>query len=134
MQKVVIDGTAHHKCNVFATWNHSFSPAYALGIGVYGRMSSTRFYQINGNGKGYQLWRINTTHDIGHSKHTTWRVEAGVDNIFDYCDRTPHGLHLGTTTAGRTIYASLTVRFNQGKKLKNTYKSNLNQTYKNEED
>ncbi len=134
MQKVVIDGTAHHKGNVFATWNHSFSPAYALGIGVYGRMSSTRFYQINGNGKGYQLWRINTTHDIGHSKHTTWRVEAGVDNIFDYCDRSPHGLHLGTTTAGRTIYASLTVRFNQGKKLKNTYKSNLNQTYKNEED
>ena len=134
MQKVIIDGTAHHKGNVFATWNHAFSDAYALGIGLYGRMSSTRFYQINGNGKGYQLWRLNTTHDLGKGRHTSWRIEAGIDNIFNYCDRTPHGLHLGTTSAGRTVYASFTVRFNQGKKLKNNYKSNLNQTYKNEED
>ena len=134
MQKVIIDGTAHHKGNVFATWNHAFSDAYALGIGLYGRMSSTRFYQINGNGKGYQLWRLTTTHDLGKGRHTSWRIEAGIDNIFNYCDRTPHGLHLGTTSAGRTVYASFTVRFNQGKKLKNNYKSNLNQTYKNEED
>ena len=134
MQKVIIDGTAHHKGNVFATWNHAFSDAYALGIGLYGRMSSTRFYQINGNGKGYQLWRLTTTHDLGKGRHTSWRIEAGIDNIFNYCDRTPHGLHLGTTSAGRTVYASFTVRFNQGKKLKNNYKSNLNQKYKNEED
>ena len=134
MRHVVIDGTAHHKGNLYATWNHQFSDAYKLGIGLYGRMSSTRFYQINGNGKGYQLWRLNTTHDIGRSKHTSYRVEAGIDNIFNYCDRTPHGLHLGTTTPGRTVYVSLSIRFSEGKKLKNNYKSNLNQTYKNEED
>ena len=122
MQRVVIDGMAHHKANVYATWSRDFTPRYQLGIGVYGRLSSKRYYQIDGDGSGYQLWRLTTSHQLGSS----CRLEAGVDNIFNYCDRTPHGLHLGTTTPGRTVYASLTVRFNQGRKLTNKYKSNLN--------
>ena len=56
MHTVIIDGMAHHRANAFATWNHDFK-TYRLGIGLYGRMSSKRYYQINGNGKGYQLWR-----------------------------------------------------------------------------
>ena len=130
MQRVVIDGMAHHKANVYATWNHDFSRCYQLGIGLYGRMSSKRYYQIDGNGKGYQLWRLSTSHQFGKN----YRVEAGIDNILNYCDRTPHGLHLGITTPGRTVYASLTVRFNQGKKLSNHYKSNLNSQQNNEQD
>ncbi len=123
MQEVTIDGMAHHKANWYVTWNHDFSKLYHLGIGLYGRMSSKRYYQIDGNGKGYQIWRLSTTHQFGKNL----RLEAGIDNIFNYVDRTPHGLHLGTTTPGTTVYASLTVRFNKGKKLNNKYKYNLNQ-------
>ena len=119
---VTIDGMAHHKASVYATWNHQFSKSYQLGVGLYGRMSSKRYYQIDGDGKGYQLWRVSTNHQIGK----LWRIDAGVDNIFNFVDRTPHGLHLGTTSPGRTVYASLTVRFNQGKKISNKYKSNFN--------
>ena len=126
MRKVTIDGTAHHKGNLFATWGHRFNSNYQLGVGLYGRMSSTRYYQDDGNGKGYHTWRISTTHDLGHSRTMSYRIEAGVDNIFNYCDRTPHGLHLGTTTPGTTVYASFTIRFNQGKKLNNKYKFNSN--------
>ncbi len=122
MQRVTIDGMAHHKGNVYATWKHDFSKNYQFGCGVYGRLSTKRYYQIDGDGKGYNLWRLTTSHQFGKSL----RVEAGVDNLFNYVDRTPHGLHLGTTTPGRTFYASLTVRFNQGKKLTNQYKSNFN--------
>ena len=122
IQPVTIDGMAHHKASVYATWNHQFSKGYQLGIGLYGRMSSKRYYQIDGDGKGYQLWRVSTNHQIGK----LWRIDAGVDNIFNFVDRTPHGLHLGTTSPGRTVYASLTVRFNQGKKISNKYKSNFN--------
>ena len=129
MRKVTIDGMAHHKANCYVTWNHDFSSRYQLGAGLYGRMSTKRYYQIDGNGKGYQLWRFSTTHQLG--KHC--RIEAGVDNIFNYVDRTPHGLHLGTTTPGRTVYASLTLRWNKGKKLTNKYKSNFN-TRENEQD
>ena len=134
MQDVVIDGMAHHKGNWFATWNHRFTPAYQMGIGLYGRFSTKRYYQLNGNGKGYHTWRLSTTHDLGRSRRMAWRIEAGVDNILNYCDRTPHGLHLGTTTPGRTVYASLSMRFNQGKKLTNNYKSNLNYKQNDEQD
>ena len=123
MQEVTIDGMAHHKANWYVTWNHDFSKLYHLGIGIYGRMSSKRYYQIDGNGKGYQIWRLATTHQFGKNL----RLEAGIDNIFNYIDKTPHGLHLGTTTPGTTVYASLTFRFNKGKKLNNKYKYNLNQ-------
>ena len=124
---VVIDGTAHHKGSWFATWNHDFSKRYHAGVGLYGRMSSTRYYQINGNGKGYQIWRLTTSHELPLSKKLLLRAEAGVDNIFNYADRTYHGLHLGTTTPGRTVYAKLTVSFTHGKKLKftNNKKSNF---------
>lgn len=135
MQKVTIDGMAHHKGNVFAMWGHRFSNDYRLGVGVYGRMSSKRYYQVDGNGKGYQLWRVTTTHDLGHSKTCDYRLELGVDNIFDYVDRTPHGLHLGTTTPGRTVYATFSIKFHKGKKISNKFKSNNYQKQNtNEED
>ncbi len=126
LDDVIIDGMAHHRGNAFVTWNHRFGKAYALGIGLYGNMSSKRYYQINGDGKGYQLWRLSTTHDLGNSRWLAWRLEAGLDNILNYADRTDHGLHLGTTTPGTTVYATLTVRFRHGKNLKNNYKSNFN--------
>ena len=133
LKDVIIDGTAHHKGSWFATWNHDVSKKYRLGVGLYGRMSSKRYYQIDGDGKGYQLWRIATSHEFPVSKKWLFRVEAGVDNIFNYVDDTPHGLHLGTTNPGRTIYGTLTIRFSQGKKLrftnnKSNFKTNDNET------
>ena len=129
MRQVIIDGTAHHKGNCFVTWNHRFSPDYRLSAGLYGRMSSTRYYQDDGNGKGYQIWRVSTGHDLGHSSRSAWRIEAGVDNIFNYVDRTPHGLHLGTTTPGTTFYVGLTVRFNQGRKVRDKFNETINNNY-----
>ena len=132
---VTIDGMAHHKANLFATWTHTFSPAYRLGVGLYGRLSSKRYYQVDGDGKGYQTWRLTTTHDLGRSRLFDYRLEAGIDNILNYCDRTPHGLHLGTTTPGRTVYATLTVRLKKGKRIKfNNTKFNSNKQQQNEED
>jgi len=122
MHEVTIDGMAHHKANVYATWNLGNK----WGAGIYGRMSSKRYYQIDGDGKGYQLWRVTGHYSFHLLPSTLIKIDAGIDNIFNYCDRTPHGLHLGTTTPGRTVYASLTVHFNEGKKLTNKYKSNLN--------
>ena len=131
---VVIDGMAHHKGSWFATWNHDFSSVYHMGVGLYGRMSNKRYYQINGDGKGYQIWRLSTNHEFPVSKKWLFRLEAGIDNIFNYVDRTYHGLHLGTTTPGRTIYGTLTIRFAQGKKLKFTNNKSNFKTSNNEED
>ncbi len=134
LHQVTIDGTARYKASWHATWNHRFSPGYKLGLGLYGRSSSTRYYQINGNGKGYQLWRLTTTHDLGHARLMTYRIEAGVDNIFNYVDTTPHGLHLGTTTPGRTVYATLTLQLHQGKKNMISHNTKSNFKEQNNED
>ena len=121
-----------------------FQPS-SWGVGLYGRCSSKRYYQINGDGKGCQIWRLTAHYDFkvtttlprreGQGEGLLFGVEAGVDTIFNYCDRTYHGLHLGTTTPGRTVYGTLTVRLSKGKKLKfsNTNISNSKQN-NNEED
>ena len=136
LERVVIDGMAYHKGNVYATWEHRFSPSYALGLGLYGRMSSRRYYQIDGDGKPFQIWRLTTTHNLGNSRTMSYRLEAGIDNIFNYVDRTPHGLHLGTTTPGTTVYATLTIRFKSSKNIKfsNNLKFNSKKQQSDEED
>ncbi len=138
LRSLTIDGTAHHKGNLFATWNHRFAKKYKLGAGLYARASSTRHYEDHGNGKAFQIWRLSTTHELGSSEKTTYRIEAGVDNIFNYVDRTPHMRHLGTTTPGTTVYASVIIRFHKGAKTDNkSHKNQLKSTFKqnqNEED
>lgn len=134
MDRITINGTAHHKGSLYATWNHRFSRDYRMGVGLYGRASTTRYYQKRGDGKGYQLWRLSTTHDLGHGKDLTWRAEAGIDNIFNFVDDTPHGRHFGTNTPGTTVYASLIVHFNHGKKIKYSQNYSSLKTNRNEED
>ena len=118
LSEVTIDGMAHHKGNLYGTWQHRYNDAYRMGIGLYGRASSTRYYQNNGNGKPYQIWKLTTTHDLGRGKDgMTWRLEAGIDNILDYKETTPHGLHYGTTSPGRTFYCTLSLKFSKGRKM-----------------
>lgn len=119
MEEVTIDGMAHHKGNWYVTWGRQLRSLYRLDVGVYGRMSTKRYYQVDGDGKGYQLWKLATTHTFTpKTSALRYTVEAGVDNVLNYVDRTPHGLHLGTTTAGRTVYVSLNVQFQKGKTLR----------------
>ena len=117
MKRVIIDGMAHHRGTIGLDWSRELLPdRYHLGVGLYGRMQSTRYYQDDGNGKPYNLWRINTRHDLTLSNSWRLAIDAGVDNIFDYYETTYHGLHYGTYTPGRTFYLSCTINF--GKELR----------------
>ena len=134
MNTVTIDGMAHHKWNASAMYSHVFSPKYALGVSLTGRGSSKRYYQNNGDGKAFQIWRVNTTHDLGPQDcMLAYRVEVGVDNIFNYVDRTMHPYHLGTNTSGTTVYGTLSIKFNYGKRVKKHIYSSK-QTSNNEDD
>ena len=131
---VVIDGTAHHKWNVSAMYSHTFSPDYALGVSLSGRGSSTRYYENNGNGKAFQIWLLNNTHDLGkQDRMLAYRIELGVDNIFNFVDRTMRPYHLGNNTSGTTAYSTFSIRFNYGKRVKQHIYSSK-QTINNEED
>lgn len=134
LEEVKIDGMAHHKWNAFVTWNHRFSTLYKLGINLSTRGSSKRYYQNNGDGKHFQIWRINTTHDFGRQERpVTYRLELGVDNLLNYRDTTMHPYHLGTTTAGTTVFAAFSIKFKQGKLVKNKTITSKN-SQENEED
>ena len=133
-ETVVIDGTAHHKWSASAIYSHTFCPTYKLGISLTARGSSKRYYQNNGDGKAFHIWRLNTTHDLGkQDKLFAFKVDAGIDNIFNYVDRTMRPYHLGNNTSGTTLYASLSVRFNYGKRVKHNNLSTKS-NYNNEED
>ena len=132
MNTVVIDGTAHHKWNVSAMFSHTFNNNYALGISLSGRGSSKRYYENNGDGKAFQIWRINTTHDIGkQNKMLAYRLEFGIDNIFNYVDRTMRPYHLGNNTSGTTVYGTFSIKFNYGKRVK---QHNLSTKQKNNDE
>jgi outer membrane receptor for ferrienterochelin and colicins len=134
MTTVVIDGMAHHKWSVSAIYSHTFSPTYKLGISLTARGSSKRFYQNNGDGKAFQIWRLNTTHDLGKAgKRLAYRVELGIDNIFNYVDRTMRPYHLGNNTSGTTVYATFSIKFNDGKRIKQNILSTKS-NYNNEDD
>jgi len=133
LKEVVIDGMAHHKWSASALYSHKFTSQYKLGLNLSARGSSERYYQNNGNAKPFTLCRLNTTHDFGkEGKKLAYRVEAGVDNIFNYVDRTMHPYHLGSKSSGTTVFASFNIRFNQGKKLK-SYKSKVIKNSENED-
>ena len=131
---VVIDGTAHHKWSASAMYSRTFTPCYKLGVSLSTRGSSKRYYENNGDGKAFQIWRINTSHDLGKAgRMLAYRVELGVDNIFDYVDRTMHPYHLGNNTSGTTVYGTFTIKFNYGKSVKNNIYS-PKQNSNNDED
>ena len=132
MNTVVIDGTAHHKWNVSAMFSHTFNNNYALGISLSGRGSSKRYYENNGDGKAFQIWRINTTQDLGKTnKMLAYRLEFGIDNIFNYVDRTMRPYHLGNNTSGTTVYGTFSIKFNYGKRVK---QHNLSTKQKNNDE
>jgi outer membrane receptor for ferrienterochelin and colicins len=116
-------------------YSHALSPVYKLGVSLSTRGSSKRYYQNNGDGKGYQIWRISTTHDFpfkaSRFKIQSVRLEFGVDNIFNYVDRTMHPYHLGTNTSGTTVYGTFSIKFSGGKRVK---QNNILSTKQNNND
>ena len=135
MKTVVIDGMAHHKWNASVMYNHAFSNIYKLGVNLSTRGSSKRYYENNGDGRAYQLWRINTTHDfqVSSFKIASFRLEAGIDNIFNYVDRTMRPYHLGNNTSGTTVYGKVVVKLNYGKSVKQHILSTKQKNYYEED-
>lgn len=115
MKYVPINGSSKHNATWKANWGHSWK-LYQLDVSIYGKYQSTRYYLTDGNGDGYQTWRINTSHSVLNTKKWKLNINAGIDNIFNYVDRTPFGWNHGSTTPGRTYYASVTVKFQNNSK------------------
>lgn len=110
MKYIPIDATSQHNATLNASWHHTWS-RYRLGLAVYGRYQSVRRYVEDNDADAFQTWRINTAHTLLDMKKWTLTLNLGVDNLFNYVDRTPFGRNRATTTPGRTIYASALIKF-----------------------
>lgn len=110
-----INGTSFHNANWKVAWHRDWK-RYRLDVSLFGRYSSTRYYITDGNASPFQLWRLDTSHQL--LRNDKWRLVAhvGIDNLFDYVDRTPFGRHRATTSPGRTVYASLILKFQNNAK------------------
>ncbi len=105
-----LEGAARHHTNVHLDWARHWGK-YRLGIGLFGRIQSERYYD-DGNSPEYSLWRLSTTHRFAHFRHIVLDGTLGVDNIFDYVDDRPMGVNYATVTPGRTVFAQIAIRFN----------------------
>lgn len=107
-----INGTSDHKAKCRVAWSYSKN-RYKLNIDLFGEYQSDKHYMYDGDGAAFQLWRLNTRHKLVDREHCSMDLNVGVDNIFDYVDTTPFGFHRGTNSPGRTLYGSLSVKFNK---------------------
>lgn len=110
MKYIPIDATSQHNATLNITWQHSWK-SYKAGFGIYGRYQSIRHYVEDNNADAFQTWRINTSHTISAIKKCILTVNVGVDNIFNYIDRTPFGRNRATSTPGRNFYASVSIKY-----------------------
>jgi len=116
MKYVYINGTSRHNANIRLSWTKSWMK-YRLGLNLNGRYQSKRYYTTDGNTDAYQLWRLNTSHSLLNTKKLKLDMNVGVDNLFNYIDRTPFGHNRGTTSLGRNFYVSVAIKFqNQERK------------------
>lgn len=110
MKYIYINGTSRHNLSFRVSWNKGWEN-YKLGILLNGRYQSKRYYSSDGNAKGYQLWRLNTSHTFLNKKKWKMEMQVGIDNLFNYVDKTPFGHNRGTTSPGRNVYASVILKF-----------------------
>ncbi|WP_236264171.1 TonB-dependent receptor [Dysgonomonas sp. Marseille-P4677] len=110
MQYVYINGTSRHNATFKVSWSNSWK-RYQLGLNLNGRYQSKKYFTSDGDADGFQIWRLNTSHSLLDKKKIKLNMNVGIDNIFDYVDRTPFGHNRGTTSPGRNYYASVTIKF-----------------------
>ena len=115
MRYLPIDGTAYHNATWKAEWKRIWKN-YRLAISLFGRYQSQRHYIQDGDAKPHQIWRLNTCHSLMGCKRWKVDVHLGIDNLFDYVDRTPFGYHRSTSSPGRTFYVSCVLKYQNNRK------------------
>lgn len=106
-----LERSVMHSGSANANWQHSWK-WYTLAVNVNGRYQGTRWSETYDSSPAFQLWDLGTRHTF-HLKAFTLEPGIGVENIFNYTDSRPWNSHYATVTPGRSVYASLLIRFKQ---------------------
>lgn len=112
-----IERSVRHSGSVNANYIHSWK-SYRLNVNVNGRIQSKRTHlTLNANewedesAPGFAQWNLNTKHTFDGWEYFTIEPGIGINNILDKVDKRPLGVNYFSLNPGRTIYASLLLRF-----------------------
>ena len=115
--------SVRHAATFRAGWSHEWNK-YKLRANINGRMQGSKYIYKKTTDKTtgkdiytdvsapkYQLWNLATTHTFAPVGNFLFEINAGIDNIFDWTDDRPSGVNYATLNPGRTLFASLIIRF-----------------------
>lgn len=104
-----LENVARNYGNVRLGYQHQWNK-YQLNASLSARFQDEKFYD-DGDADGYNLWKLTTIHRFTPKGAFTFEATAGIDNLFDYTDDRPYGVHYGTLNPGRTFFAGLNIGF-----------------------
>ena len=104
-----IDKSIRHIGNINGQWEHGWS-FYRLNINVHGHLQGERYSQTYGYAPKYQQWDLNTRHTF-NLKSIILEPGIGIENLFNKIDDRPWNNNFSTLNPGRSVYASLSIRF-----------------------
>lgn len=102
-------GSSRHTGIVNGNWMKEWKN-YRLNVNLNGRLQSKVFY-TDMDARPFQLWNLATSHSFTGAKNLIFEPGFGIDNIFNFRDEKPFGSKYATTSPGRTVFASLTLKF-----------------------
>lgn len=102
-------GSSRHTGIVNANWMRQWKN-YRLNVNLNGRLQSEVYYS-DMDARPFQLWNLATSHSFTNVKNLIIEPGLGIDNVFNFRDELPFGSKYATTSSGRTVYASLTLKF-----------------------
>ena len=111
--------SVRHAATFRAGWTHEWNK-YRLHANINGRIQGSKYiYKVDSktgaitdtSAPKYQLWNLSTTHTFAPVGNFLFELNAGIDNIFDWTDDRPNGVNYATLNPGRTLFASLVIRF-----------------------
>lgn len=106
-----INSTAHHYATGRVFWKPFYTPFFKdLSCIISGKYQSKKYYLNDGDAKPFQTWRISLSYPIKKKKNVSIDFRTGVDNILNRVDRTPFGRNRASTTPGRTLFASISIK------------------------
>ncbi|MCC8172905.1 MAG: TonB-dependent receptor [Odoribacter sp.] len=107
----LLNESVKHAASVRTGWGHTWNK-YTLGVNLTGRIQGRKYF---GGGDEdavkYTLWNLTTNHTIASVGNFSFEGQLGIDNIFDFVDDRPFGVKYATLNPGRSVFASVLIRF-----------------------
>jgi len=104
-----VDKSVKHSGNVNARWDHDWG-GYHLNVSLNGHLQGERWSSTYGYAPAYSQWDFNTKHTF-YLEDMIIEPGIGIENILNERDTRPWNSNFSTVNPGRSVYASLALRF-----------------------